>query len=152
MRFFLVLLLILPGAGSALEYCDELWFTRNLVFHQAGHCFGSALGKAVFGNEGCNPAGASLSKEDLAFTNRVRAEEKFEGCKIDTKRTALPVILPEVRKSLIDIPFPSLYESGCIGWSGDPVTLHKAKDASSDVTNIVRKGDVLLFQFEDDDE
>jgi len=47
MRFLIALICTLLAAPvQALDYCDELWFTRNLAFDRAGYCFGSPLGKA----------------------------------------------------------------------------------------------------------
>lgn len=149
MRILLISLFFMPSASLALEYCDELWFTRNLVFHNGGHCFGSPLGKAVFGNEGCKEAGVELKAEEKAFIARVREQEAAESCKVDTKREALPVVMLEQRKGLVDLPFPTLYESACIGWLGDRVSLYTARDSQGEVAGGIRKGDTLLFQFED---
>ncbi len=145
----LLFLLLVPSRSLALEYCDELWFTRNLIFHNGGHCFSSPLGKAVFGNESCDSGGVTVLDKDRAFIARLRAAEAEEGCKVDTSRTIMPVIMPEARKALVDHPFPTLYESSCIGWLGERVTLHKGRDTASDVTGAIRKGDTMLFQFED---
>lgn len=148
MRFAVLAALLLPSPALALEYCEELWFTRNLEFHRAGHCFGSALGKAVFGTEGCTGS-AELSAAALARVGRVREEEAKEGCKIDTSATSLPIPLIEVRKALADPPFPSLFESGCIGWKPEGLALRSGRSAETPESGRIETGDVLLFQFED---
>ena len=52
MRWLLLVLLLIPAPVRALEICDDLWFTRNLLFSRAGYCFGSVLGQTVFGDTG----------------------------------------------------------------------------------------------------
>ena len=36
MRWLLLVLLLIPAPVRALEICDDLWFTRNLLFSRAG--------------------------------------------------------------------------------------------------------------------
>lgn len=150
MRVLLAALVVLPAPLQALEYCDELWFTRNLMFHKAGYCFGSALGKEIFGNESCAPGRVTLSEGALAIVDRVRAAEANEGCQVDTTRSALDISMLNWRKLMVDPPIPSLFESSCIGWTAEPIELFSARDASSEPTGVAEEGDTLLFQFEDE--
>ena len=64
MRWILLLGLVWPVQAWALEICDDLWLTRNLIFDRAGYCFGSVLGKSVFDNEGCTPGVPELAEAD----------------------------------------------------------------------------------------
>lgn len=149
MRVFLFMLLLLPAPARALEYCEELWFTRNLAFHQAGYCFGSTLGKSIFGNEGCRGKDVSLNAQNAALVARIKAEEAAEGCRVDTSRRSLPIPWIDMRKSFRDLPMPSMFESGCMGWQQRPANLYAARNPASAVTGTIEPGDDLLFEFED---
>jgi len=152
MRWILICAALLPAPAAALEICDDLWFTRNLMFHRAGHCFGSVLGKAVFGNEGCKPGGAELDDAAAALVVQVRAREAEWDCvaqPVDTGQDFLAVPVIAQRKALVDVPLASGYESGCIGWKGAPLALRNARDDGAEVTATVRADDTLLFQFDD---
>jgi len=144
-----VALVGMTGPSQSLEYCEDLWFTRNLMFHNAGHCFGSPLGKAVFDTGSCIASGAILEAPALDIVNRVKKAEALEGCAVDTKATTLAIPLLDVRKALIDAPIPSLSESVCIGWKGAPVELRSARDKEGTVIGTARPGDTMLFQFEE---
>jgi len=149
MRWMILLCLIVPAPVAALEICDDLWFTRNLVFHRAGHCFGSVLGKAVFGDEGCNKDGGAPDKDALALIERVRGLEAEFNCDVDTTQDFLAVPVFEQRKDLIDLPFPSEIESACVGWKGGRLALRKAHKDGAELLGAVRDGDTLLFQYQD---
>lgn len=151
MRALIFVFALVGTPAAALEYCEELWFARNMMFHKAGYCFGSNLGKAVYGNFNCVGKDVSLSEEDNAFLGLVRKAEAAENCRIDTKAGSLSVSLPEDRKALEQQPFPSLFESSCLGWKGDPLPLHIARDQTSSALGQVSTGDALLFQYEDVD-
>ncbi len=152
MRWLLLSVLALAsGPASALEICDDLWFTRNLLFHRAGYCFGSALGRAVFGNEGCVPGPVELYPADVPLFRMVKAREAEWACKVDTSRTVLAVPDLETRKAQIDPPLATGYESGCIGWKGERLPLYTARHLDSPVVGAAHEGDTLLFQFEDVD-
>ncbi|EBA16598.1 hypothetical protein RSK20926_22774 [Roseobacter sp. SK209-2-6] len=45
------------------ESCNDLWFTRNAIINQAGFCFGSNLGQALFDNGDCIAKSVPLSPE-----------------------------------------------------------------------------------------
>jgi len=63
MRAFLALLLAaLAAPAAALEICDELWFTRNLIYDRAGYCFSSPLGRAVFDNSDCTGSALKIAE------------------------------------------------------------------------------------------
>lgn len=149
MRAFLTAAFVtVAPAVQALEYCEELWFTRNLAFHQAGYCFGSTLGKAVFGNAGCTGTDVALSPAQTELVAQVRAAEAAEGCQVDSSARGLRIRSLSARKSVYDIPMPSLYESACIGWQRQPKSLHVGRNPASAMLGEVRLGDDLLFEFE----
>ena len=65
--------------------CDELWYQRNLIWHQHGYCFRGARGKATFGNAGCSAdqagARARMSPSAAAQVDAILAREKAQGCR-----------------------------------------------------------------------
>ncbi|KMW60172.1 hypothetical protein AIOL_000325 [Candidatus Rhodobacter oscarellae] len=135
----------------ALDYCEELWFARNMAFHKAGYCFGSNLGQAVFGNFGCVGKDVTLAPRQAAFVARLRASEAEEGCRVDTSAGRVSVSLSEARKRLTDQPFPSIYESACIGWRGGPLSLFAGRGQDAAKMATVFDGVDLLLQYEDAD-
>ncbi len=152
MRVLIFIAALLPVPAAALEYCEDLWFTRNLVFDRAGYCFGSELGKAVFGNDGCVGKDISLTPAEAALVARVRAREAEANCSVNTGQTVLPVPNQSLRRAMIDLPVATEFESACVNWLYPPVLpLFSAKDVSAPVSASVIPGDTLLFQFEDDD-
>ncbi len=151
MRAVLIVLALLPAPAAALEICDDLWFTRNLMFHRAGYCFGSELGKTVFGNEGCEQGGVELGPEARKLVDRILLMEKEFECDIDTGQDFLAVPVIEERKGIIDPPLATETESACVGWKGERLVLRTERSEDGLVSGAARPGDTLLFQFEDVD-
>jgi hypothetical protein len=148
MRGLLILIgVVLGGPTAALDLCDELWFTRNLVFDRAGYCFGSPLGKAIFDNSDCIINDAVADPAAQRIVDQVLAIEADEACRINTGRTGLKVPFIEHRMRMVDIPVPDIYESMCIGWRGAPLTLHTARNDKSPVTGIINTGEDILWSF-----
>src|SRR5690606_19358983 len=106
--FFLALL---AQPAFAIETCDELWFTRNLIYDRAGYCFASELGRAVFDNTGCIPGEAKLSPDAVNTVAVIQQLEQDLDCKIDNTGRRLNVPNIQVRLQMIDIPVPDEYES-----------------------------------------
>ena len=147
MRFFLLVLMLVPGPVAAADYCHEMWFNRNLIYDRAGYCFGSALGQAVFDNSDCTGTEVTLSAADQALVNAIRAEERT--CKVDTGGTVLNVHGVAFRKEMIDLPMPVADESACVGWLGEPLPLRLGHSAEAPVGAMAERGDNLLYQFAD---
>ena len=143
--------LVLSSPAAALEICDDLWFTRNLVFDRAGYCFGSVLGEAVFGNEGCVEGALELDDKSAKLVANLRKMEVAWECRVDTSQDFLAVPVIEQRKALIDLPVPTGGESGCLGWLGENVVLRSERKETGAVVGAVRLADTLLLQFEDVD-
>ena len=148
MRVLLFLFVLIPAPVAALDYCRDLWFTRNLAFDRAGYCFGSALGKAVFGNEDCTGTSVTLSPANAAVVDRVRELEAEAGCEVDTSATSLPIPLLPVRLRLTDLPVPTEYESACVGWRAGFLPLYRGRVAGIPNSNTALPGDEILFEFE----
>ncbi len=146
MRYLVFLIGLLASPVYALEICDEAWFTRNQIFDRAGYCFGSPLGEAVFDNADCTTKSPNLTEADKSAITIIREiEEEFE-CKIDTSRQSLVIELFSLKRSLIDIPIPTGYESGCLGWLGAPKPLFAGRAAAYPVTAQILPGDHVNWQ------
>lgn len=152
MRTFLTLCLafclaLMAAPAAALEICDELWFTRNLIYDRAGYCFSSPLGQAIFDNADCTGTDINLDRETLNMAARLQAAEMEWDCNVDSSRRSLDVFEIAARMRMIDIPEPDGYESGCIGWLGEPLRLHAARHEAAPVTGLIRTGESIYYGF-----
>jgi len=146
MRFILAFVAMsLPASAFAFDSCDDLWFTRNLVFDRVGYCFSSPLGKTTFGNNGCTTREPGLDAQEQDVVAAVIARERELGCHVDTQRTVLHVDLIAMRKIVLDLPLATEFESACIGWRGSPFDLHNAAHKDSHVIGFLQDGDTLDF-------
>jgi uncharacterized caspase-like protein len=66
------------AAGDSL--CDQLWYQRNLIFHNNGFCFQTARARGVFDTSQCTTRNPSLTAQELAEVDRLRAAERANGC------------------------------------------------------------------------
>ncbi len=146
MRLSALLCLCASPAVAGDGFCDELWFTRNAIFHEASYCFGSPLGQAIFGNDGCTTKTPDLSDAQKARLERVKAME--EGCVVNSNRTSLDIPDLDIRRRLSILPVRSEGESGCIGWKGGPVGLRSGTSLAADTLFSLEPGDVVLFSHE----
>lgn len=144
----LLTLLALPAAADEY-YCADLWFTRNLVVHRAGYCFGTPLGQSIFGNEGCTGKSPVLSQTDAKMVAYLKQLERDEGCAVDTSQTSLSVTGMEARKQLKDLPVPTLFESGCVGWLGAVTPLYAGRSTGGTPIGSIRPGESVIFDFEE---
>ncbi len=142
--------LLLTAAPAAADViCDELWFARNMVFHAAGYCFGSALGQAVFGNAGCTGTDISLDPDAAEAVARFRAREAEYNCAVDSSRSTLDIPNLPLRKALTDQPIRTEYESACIGWLRPPMDVLSGWRGDAYTMGQIAVGDTLLFSHED---
>ncbi|MBY6155627.1 DUF4453 domain-containing protein [Vannielia litorea] len=146
MRIYALVFLAASPAFAGDGTCDELWFTRNAIFHGAGYCFSSPLGQALFGNEGCTTKSPELTAAQSARLDRVKAAE--EGCVIDPSRTSLDIPDLAIRRRLTVLPIRSESESGCIGWKGGPLSLRTGTSHSAETLFTLEPDDVVLFSHE----
>lgn len=142
----IALLSLLATPAAALDVCDDLWLTRNLVFDRAGYCFGSALGQAVFDNSDCTTKSPVLSKADKTLISDVKEVEAEWDCAIDTARVSLNVEALTLRLSVRTIPIADGYESSCIGWRGQDVALHSGASHTAPVIGSFGRAANILFQ------
>lgn len=143
-----VFTLLLAGQSYASELCDDLWFSRNLVFDQAGYCFGSPLGQAVFDNSDCTTNSPSLNREAQAMVAWIKDMERLESCQVDTSRTTLQIPLLDVRRRLEDPVVLSLFQSACFGWRGASIPLRAGYGYEHEVIGYVQYGDDVHWAYE----
>lgn len=152
MRYFakiavsaLVVLAASTSVAMADRVCDELWFTRNWVMHQAGYCFASPLGRAQFDNSDCSRQAIDLTPEQSAFVTEIRRREATFGCSVNTKRSTLEMPDLELRKRLERQPLPHEGDNmdgwGCLGYVGPEAALRAAPDATSAEVGRIASGD-----------
>ncbi len=60
--------------------CDDLWYHRNLIFHENGYCFGTERGIATFGNDSCFTKSPEISGRDAELLKTIKQGEKELGC------------------------------------------------------------------------
>lgn len=147
--FFAALMLAGPDLASA-DVCDDLWFSRNQVFAEAGYCFGSELGQSVFGTERCIRTGFDLRADQKDFVARIRQAESQIGCAVDTTRSELILDLPELREALTDQPVASEFESACLNWLADPMPLYSGFGSGAFRWDQIEAGDDVYFAHEDE--
>ena len=135
-------------AAPAAADCDDLWFSRNFVFDQAGFCFGSALGQQVFDNSNCRTKTPDISERQKAFVARVKQQERDLGCTVDTSRTELFVRDIHLRRGLMEQPVSDGFESACIGWKGPVYDLRLAPEEDAPESVQILPGDMLMLNHE----
>lgn len=146
MRFLTVVFLALtPVTALADALCDELWLTRNTVFDRAGYCFGSDLGKAVFGNSDCSTSSPKLSADDALTVAQVREVEEDFSCAVDTSRQSLDVDHVNLRRALNDLPVKTGYESMCIDYQGPALLLTVGRHPDAAFFGEIMPGDNIMF-------
>ncbi len=139
--------------AQAIDVCPDLWLSRNAIFNDAGYCFGSPLGKALFDNADCSTRTPALTREQERKVALIRDYEKSFDCRVDTKRTDLAVDQLAIRLRLLDHPVADGYEATCIGViTNAPVALHAGKTPASDIIGFIRNGDTIDFAHEPEGE
>ena len=150
MRIPLISLLVFLAAPAAADICEDWWFTKNLIYDRAGHCFTSALGRAQFDNGDCIGANPQLPPEQaelVAEADRLFAEA---GCEIDTADpNAINHREYALRRQMADLPLRIIYESGCSGWRGPMVPLRVARSSAAEETGTLRPGDDFAWLWQD---
>jgi len=137
----------LPGPAQATTTCEDLWVTRNMLFHRAGYCFGSALGQALFGNAGCVTGDAGAVAVDRQAVDYMRGLEQRIGCRVNTGVGPSPAMW--ARKGALDrltnIPIPDELGFACWGWRGGAFTLHAGASPFSPVIGAAQPRQSILY-------
>ena len=146
MRFLVLIFALLAGTAHADRVCDELWFTRNLVFDRAGYCFGSPLGQQLFDNGDCTTSQPELHPMDAALVAEIKQSEAEWECDLDTSRTDHDFPDLSTWSMMQDLPVNGGYESACIGWQTAPRAVRNGHHGQAGRLGEVREGDGLFFQ------
>ena len=144
-------LAVVALGSPAFADCEDLWFSRNAVFDQAGFCFGSTLGQSVFDNSDCTTTSPEISEREKALVARIKAQERNLDCRIDTARSQIEVADLEQRRGLMEQPVADGFESACIGWKAAVYDLRLAPFEDAPEATQIRPGDMLLLRHEGTD-
>ncbi|MEM9754567.1 MAG: DUF4453 domain-containing protein [Pseudomonadota bacterium] len=143
--FCIVCLSSTAAASAQSAFCDELWYTRNLIFDRAGHCFQTPLGQAVFDNSDCTGS-ATPNPLDGQIVGMIRATEAASGCAVDTSRRSLPQVADYAIYGRVQtIPPRSQFESACISYIGTRIELRSGVRPDTAVIAAVEEGANITF-------
>ena len=74
----------LTGTQAFAQYrdmdCSELWYARNAIFADKGHCFKTRRGRRAFGRN-CFPPYGELTRSERRRVNRIIDWEHRKGCR-----------------------------------------------------------------------
>ena len=146
MKRLLSALAVLASPALADDICHDLWYTRNAIMDQAGYCFGSVLGQAVFGTGPCTGKSVALSPADSRIVAQLRRAEKRIGCRVNTKQPYLDLDDLFVRRQLWDLPVPDEIPGACIGWLGPQVSLHTGHAENAPVIGYILPGQTVSYE------
>ena len=62
------------------DMCAELWFERNLIFHNHGFCFQSDRARSVFDTRNCTTRNPQLTAGEQNHIQEIQALERRHGC------------------------------------------------------------------------
>lgn len=136
---------LFPTLVQADAYCDELWFTRNLIFDRAGYCFSSELGMATFDNSDCTTKDPQLSQKEQSQVAFLKEHETWADCQIDTLRRFHDFDGADWLRQLITLPIRDKGESACIGYSGPPIPLSSGAAPARGLTGGIVEGDNVNY-------
>ncbi len=145
MKSLALALIVFAQPALAFDACDDLWFTRNLVFDRAGYCFGSPLGRAVFDDGDCTTTTPVLLAADRALIAVVKANEREFECQVDTARNSLDLPGRKLRHEMVTLPVRDVFESACFGWLKPEVPLFDGVHGAGRQIGVVRTGDDINF-------
>lgn len=148
MRFSLLTclsLLAFSSTAQADERCNDLWFTRNAIINQAGYCFGSNLGKALFDNSDCQGKSVTLSPEAQRQVAQIQEMEQQGQCRVKTSATTLDLQDLAQRRRLWHFPIWEDLESACLGWLSSSGTLRAGHDTNAPVIGRIQIGDTVRY-------
>lgn len=150
MRFLALLPLLFASPALAGPFCDDLWFTRNLVMHNAGYCFGSTLGQTYFGTGPCIGKNVSPDRAGHRLIAEIQGMEREFGCRgqVNTRGRYLDVPDIGIRMQLYHFPLPAEYPGACAGWRGPTTVLHAGRQASTYTFGLIEPGDWVSYEHE----
>ena len=134
--------------AAAADPCRDLWYSKNAILAQAGYCFETELGKAVFGNDDCtaDEVPTDLPEFFQRQLDRIAEREDEFSCAVDTAATELPLARLEVRQQLAIQPVHNGKESLCILKA--PTSVWSAPDVEADQIGWLKRGDLITMAHE----
>ncbi|MDE4098813.1 DUF4453 domain-containing protein [Phaeobacter gallaeciensis] len=138
-------LALFAAPAAAGDFCHDLWYTRNAIMDQAGYCFGSALGQAVFGTGPCIGKSVSLTPQDQQRVAQIQGMERDMSCRVNTKQHHLDLDDLHIRRQLSDLPIPDEIQGACLGWMGPATALHAGHSEASPVIGQILPDDTVSY-------
>lgn len=143
---FLVTLLLVPTSSFANGMCEDLWFSRNVIYDAHGYCFGSVLGKAMFSNEDCDTVDPELPESLQIRVDRIWDKARSNQCAIDQSRDNIAIYNRDLRRTLLAQPVADERQKACIGARVEtPITLYAAPQEDAENLGRIETGDSLAY-------
>ena len=138
------------AATPAFANCEEMWFVRNLIFDNAGMCFNSPLGRAMFDNSDCTPGKqVEIGSIDEDVVAQIKAYEADLDCAIDTSRTTLDIPYADLLRSADQLPVVGMGESACFGFNAPTIPVRSNLGIGAAITGSITAGDTVYFNYDD---
>ncbi|MHA3914873.1 DUF4453 domain-containing protein [Halovulum sp. GXIMD14793] len=131
-------LLLSAAAAQANTLCDDLWLSRNAVFDEAGFCFRSPLGRALFDAQGCSDQPPAFSAAQQDTISQISAQEAAAACDIDVNRLSLEISDVAWRLQLDHQPIALPAGQICHGFVGaeQPLRAAPASEATANLGTV----------------
>jgi len=150
-KYHVLALLCLAGVPAYADIedpCNDLWFSRNAMLDQAGYCFSSPLGKAIFDNSDCTTKQPKLTaqvKAQIALIKKYESDDQsmYGRCDIDNQQRKLYVPDVKLRKQLEFQPATDGGIMACLGYLGRDAKVYAAPSKNARPMGKITKGDVL---------
>lgn len=72
---------VVPAASvSTANACEELWYARNLIYHNNGYCFQTSRARKVFDTSQCTTSNPRLTVAEQSEVQRLLGLESANGC------------------------------------------------------------------------
>ena len=145
------LLAATPLLADIEDPCSDLWFSRNAMLDNAGYCFATPLGKAIFDNSDCTTKEPVLSraiKTQIAGIIKLEQGDAggfYDACNIDTSKRKLDLDAIPLRKQLDFQPATDGGTGICFGYLGTGIPLYSAPWKGARQVGVIRAGDNMTF-------
>lgn len=147
MRHILTAIALGTIAMPALaDDCLDLWFSRNAMFNDAGYCFGSPLGQALFDNSDCMTSDPQLTPINAQVIGKIKEEEQSLDCTIDTTNVSVDtneIMSFPMRWQVETQPVagPSEFtEFACFGFLQDRVAVRTSPTSGAELLGWINTG------------
>lgn len=123
--------------------CEDLWFSRNVIYDAHGYCFGSPLGKAMFDNTGCTTVDPELSPELAKRVAQNWARYNAMECNVDQSQAEIAIYNRETRAQIMAQPIAAEFGDLCQTFGGPETALMNAPADSAEKLGAINVGDML---------